>query len=593
MPTFVSRTPKELDARNKMAMDPKLDNTWNTGTLTPTSNREEVSWSSSDGSTYYSEGRPSVEELSSEDSTDYSEDEASLQQRRQTRREFEKKQQYNKVSYASKSYDANDYYERSRERKERTNDFRPRRGQRELPLMKQNRKKNLRLRDVDSFSAIESATGSEDVSTVGFLTTADTAQVFCTAGIPFEITANKKLYEKVSAISSTSSCDSSSQSSYSSDSESDDESRNYQDKDAKHSGSDTGRATIRSQKSAESSEYNSVPPADRHEVALVSVSHEEAVSSLECTSSLDESSLGSDTSAGSSVEKPRTRTRRKSPIRRKEVVAPRKSPVQRREVVTRKKSPARKREAVTTYHVDSKASRMKEIQRKKSDLKTDEKIRQLKEKIRRISDLSNTNITLTSSEVESHLSPHMQSQRIQVKKIDEYEEEGDDDNVETGEPLVVMSRFEARAAQQRNKPISKHNDYRRSFEADKSLVGTVIHPIEEKEEISILRFDTSARPLPEGDIEEGHLRVSVSKSQKKRTSLKSINEFRNSMSEHTKIVMTGIQYRAIAAYDHVLPIIARKRAEFLRKPRYEQILIIAIGSLFSLFLVLLFVMIAQ
>lgn len=578
MPTFVSRTPKELDARNKMAMDPKLDNTWNTGTLTPTSNREEVSWSSSDGSTYYSEGRPSVEELSSEESTDYSEDEASLRQRRQTRREFEKKQQDNKVSYASKSYDANDYYERSRERKERTNDFRPRRGQRELPLMKQTRKKNLSLRDVDSFSAIESATGSEDVSTVGFLTTADTAQVFCTAGIPFEITANKKLYEKVSAISSTSSCDSSSQSSYSSDSESDDESRNYQDKDVKHSGSDTGRATIRSQKSAESSEYNSVPPADRHEVALVSVSHEEAVSSLECTSSLDESSLGSDTSACSSVEKPRTRTRRKSPIRRKEVVAPRNSPLQRREVVTGKKSPARKREAVTTYHVDSKASRMKEIQRKKSDLKTDEKIRQLKEKIRRISDLSNTNITLTSSEVESHLSPHMQSQRIQVKKIDEYEEEGDDHNVETGEPLVVMSR---------------HNDYRRSFEADKSLVGTVIHPIEEKEEISILRFDTSARPLAEADIEEGRLRVSVSLSQKKRTSLKSINELRNSMSEHTKIVMTGIQYRAIAAYDRVLPIIARKRAEFLRKPRYEQILIIAIGSLFSLFLVLLFVMIAQ
>ncbi len=582
MPTLISNTPREQDARNKMIMDAKLDSTWNTGTMTPTSNREEVSWSSSDGSTYYSEGRQSLEQQSSEESTEYSEDEDSLQQRRHTRNELQQKDRYKTVSY-----DASDYYERSRERKERMNDFRPRRGQRGLPVMEQKRKKNLRLKDIDTFSVIESATGSEDVSAVGFLTTADTAEVFCKAGIPFEITANKKLYEKISAISSTSSSDSSSESSCSSESESDDGSRSYREK---HAGSDTGRATVRSQKSAQSSAKSPVPEIAHHEVTHVSVSYEEAVSSLECTSSLDELSLGSDTSASSSFGKKRTQTRRKSPGRRKKVTTPRKSPMPRREKVTRHKSPARKREVGTSYQVDSKASRMKEMQRKKSELKTDEKIKKLKEKIRRISDLSNANTTLASTEVESSVSPTLQSQRIQVKKLAEHD---DNDNFETGEPLVVMSRFEARAAQKRKLPIPRHNDHRHSFEGDKSLVGTVIHPIEEKEEISILRFDTSARPLAEGDIEEGHLRTSVSTSQKKRASLKSISEMRNSMSEHTKIVITGIQFRAIAAYDHLMPIVARKRAEFLRKPRYEQVLIIAIGSLFSLFLVLLFIMIAQ
>ena len=519
MPTLIRNTTREQDARNKMIMDTKLDSTWNTGTMTPTSNREEVSWSSSDGSTYYSEGRPSLEQQSSEESTEDSEDEASLQQRRQTRKDFVQEHRYDTDSYSSKSYDASDYYERSKERKERIDGFRPRRGQRELHAMEQKRKKNLRLKDVDTFSAIESATGSEDVSEVGFLTTADTAEVFCKAGIPFEITANKKLYEKVSAVSSTSSSDSSSQSSYSSRSESDEESRNYREKDEMHEGSDTGRATIRSQNCSQSRKKSSLQAIARHKVALVSASYEETVSSLECTSSLDELSLGSDTSASSSVGKKRTQTRRKSPGRRKEVAIPRKSTRQRREKVARKECPIREKEVGTSYQLDSKASRMKEMQRKKSDLKTDEKIRKLKEKIRRISDLSNTNIA-------------------------EHDYEGDDDNLETGEP-------------------------------------------------SILRFDTSARPFAEGDIEEGHLRTSVSKSQKKRTSLESINEMRNSMSEHTKVVITGIQYRAIAAYDHLMPIIARKRAEFLRKPRYEQVLIIAIASLFSLFLVLLFVMIAQ
>ena len=323
---------------------------------------------------------------------------------------------------------------------------------------------------------------------------------------------------------------------------------------------DTERATIRSQTSEVGTEESSVPTIDRHAVAAVSVSYQDPVSSMECASSWEDSSLSSDSSGGSSMEKPKIQKTRKSSVHT--------------------------RETVTSHERNSKVGRVKEIKRKQSDCKTDERIRQLKAKIKSIQDLSTTNVTVSSSEVESHPSSTIQSQKTQVRKTFQYEDEDkvQDDNLHSTEP--IMNRSKSRDPQMPYKSIPIQNDFRRSYEADKSLVGTMI-PVVEREEISVLRFDTSARPLGDGDIEQCRLRTSKSE---KLTSLK---ELRSSLSERTKVLITGVQYRAIAAYDHVVPIVARKRAEFLRKPRYEQILIVGIGALFSIFIVLLFVMIAQ
>lgn len=225
------------------------------------------------------------------------------------------------------------------------------------------------------------------------------------------------------------------------------------------------------------------------------------------------------------------------------------------------------------------------MKRRKSDLKTDERIRQLKAKIKSIQDLSATQVTVSSTEVESHLSSTFQSKAMETQKEAGHEKKMDSGKLETGEPLT--NRFES----QQRKSASARKDYRQSFETVTSMVGTVIHEVE-REEISVLRFDASARAVGQGDIEEGKMRLS--KSEKRRTSVtERTAALRNSITEHTKAFVVGVQYKAIAAYDEVVPIVARKRSEFLRKPRYEQILIIAIGSLFSIFLVLLFVMIAQ
>ena len=523
-----------------------------------TSNREDVSWSSSEGSTYYSDDGTSLQLQDSEASTDYSEDEVSLQQRKQSPRISKERHDDDSVSYSTKSYGEGAYYQRSKDRKETTpstNDFRPRTAKERPQKVDRKKKDKLVLENVDNFSSIEIASGSEGVSAVAFLSTEDTAQVFCKAGIPNVITANKNLYENISAVSSSSTSNSSAESSDSSDSESDEESRRHQDKHAKYEATDTERAeraTVRSRRSEVSTAETSVPSNDRHAVDLVSVSYQDPVSSLECTSTWDALSLGSDTSGSSSVEKPIVQKTTKSPVQRRETVI-------------------------------SHQSRMKAIKRKKSDLKTDERIRQLKAKIKSIQDMSATHVTVSSTEVESHLSSIFQSKKtIESQKS---EKKMDTTKVETGETLT--NRFES----QQRKSASARKDYRQSFETVKSMVGTVIHEVE-REEISVLRLDASARAVGKGDIEEGQTRFS--KSEKRRTSItEHTAALRTSITEHTKAFVVGVQYRTIAAYDEVVPIVARKRSEFLRKPRYEQILIIAIGSLFSIFLVLLFVMIAQ
>ena len=52
-------------------------------------------------------------------------------------------------------------------------------------------KKSTKLKDVDVFTEIEIATSSEDLSTVRFLTTEETKEAFCTRIVPFEVKMSK------------------------------------------------------------------------------------------------------------------------------------------------------------------------------------------------------------------------------------------------------------------------------------------------------------------------------------------------------------------------------------------------------------------
>jgi hypothetical protein len=387
------------------------------------------------------------------------------------------------------------------------------------------------LKNIESFPVIDIATDNEGVSAVGFLTTEDTAEVFCTYDIPFEVTANRKLYENVSAVSSTSTDESSV---YSSDSESDsdEESRNYQEKHMKWTASDTEGATNRGDETS----------IDEHSIGVISVSYQDPVSSIQSASQCDELSGDSDTSEDESGTGHKRRLQKT------------------------RKTPVDTRETVTSLQIDSKVNKIKEIKRKKSDLRTDERIRELKAKIKSMQGLSSTHITVSSSEFDSNLSSLGRSKQSNVqRRIDLHEDKTDEDKTDTNEP---------RQWKQRNNPI-RTNDRRN---ADKSLVGTII-PVSERDAISDLRLDNSARGYGVlGDIEAGQFKTG-----------RELDKM-NSISDRTKVLLGRGKTKALAVYAHVLPVIERKRADFQRKPKYERVLIIGIGALFFIFFLLLCVM---
>jgi len=508
MPTFLRSPKSNHHVRNKLSADSSAESLGGTLPLSQTSNRDEVSWSSSDGSTYYSEG------------------EVSLRRRNHTRPVSRPKQEDNAVSA----------YARSNEFK--TTDPQETSAARGPSVKAPKKKKKALMKNIESFPAIDIATDNEGVSAVGFLTTEDTAEVFCTYDIPFEVTANRKLYEKLSAVSSTST-DESSVDSSDSENESDEESRNYKEKHMKWTASDTEGATNRGQTSSVDSDET---PIDDHSVGVVSVSYQDPVSPIESASQCDDLSSHSDTSEDESGTGHKRRLQKTS------------------------KTPVDTRETVTSLQIDSKLNRIREMTRKKSDLRTDERIRKLKAKIKNMQGLSSTHITVSSSEFDSNLSSLGRSQQTNAqKRVDLHEDKMDEDKIDVNEP---------RQWKQRNNPI-RTKDRR---DADKSLVGTMI-PVGERDAVSDLRLDNSARGFGElGDIEAGQFETG--------------REFDkiNSISDRTKVLLGRGKTKALAVYAHVLPIIERQRADFQRKPKYERILIIGIGALFSIFLILICVM---
>lgn len=524
MTTMLRRkTPKSNHVNKTISKHGCLDSTAEslgvTISLSQTSHREEVSWSSSEGSTYYSD------------------DELSLQQRRRASQQ----QEDNGVSASVRSNDLPTDNELTKDRLEEnlsSKHSESSMAKKGPPIIASNHKKQLLvkkslLKNVETFPAINIATDNEDVSAVGFLSIEDTAEVFCTNKIPFEVTANKRLYVKISAMSSSSTVESSIDSS---DSESDEESQKHQEVISKGAASDSGYATARSETSDISSDETSVPTVDRHAVDVISVSYQDPVSSLECVSTWDDSSQDSDNSGDRSItdDKPRSQKNRKIPIHA--------------------------RRKLTSLQIDSKANRIKHMKRRKSEMITDERIKQLKAKIKSIQDLSNT--TKSSTEVESNLSSPLPSQRIKGKKIVEHEEDA-------SEPLV--QRYDARGSRQPEETC------RRSLEEHD--IPLMIPVVGEGKPVSNLRFEGE-----DIDIEAGPL--SGVGTQKACCEM-------NSIMDRTKILLGHGKTKVIASYDYIIPIIERKNAQFQKKPRYEQILIIAIGALISIFFILLFVMVGQ
>jgi len=387
------------------------------------------------------------------------------------------------------------------------------------------------------------------------LNSADTANVFCTNGIPFIVMANKKLYEKVSDMTSASSYetdDSSDSESYSeSDSESEEESdeeSDWESNEEENEELNTERATMRDEISDANSDKASV---SEHSVTVISVSNASAVSSLECAS-LDNLSVDSDTRGerNSTEEKARHHQTRKTSLR-----AGRKRLSQQ----TNKSNSTRQ-----SLQIDSKVEKIKERKKKQSD--TEEKIKLLKAKIKTIQDLSNATNSYSEGEI-GHLSP-LPSPR-EAEKIVEHDYE--DDKSDASESL--MERRGARESLQSNKSVPHKTAQTSPFDSHVPLVI----PVGDTDKISNLRFDGCSDIDIEADPLAG---ASIEKECYKS----------NSISDRTKFYLSQGKTKVVATYYHVMPIIQRNRALFQRKPRYEQILIVSIGVLSLIFFILLFIM---
>mmetsp|Transcript_19572 Transcript_19572/g.42558 ORF Transcript_19572/g.42558 Transcript_19572/m.42558 type:complete len:560 (-) Transcript_19572:3569-5248(-) len=523
--------------------------------MSPTSNREDISWSSSDGSTYYSET-----------------DEIPLKKRRHARQVSRPKGHGNAVAASSKSNkvkNSDKITDGKKEASQGTKDF-----ERENTTIK----RNSLLVNVDSFTGIDVATSNEELSAVGFLTTEDTAKVFCTSNIPFEVDTAEKFSFEISAFSP--STDDSDSSVITSCSRSDGAVRHYQENTLYRTASKTSSATITSQFIGINSSNNLIPPINEHSVDVISLSNQEPVSSLEYESSWDDLSLDSDNSRDGD-EKVKNSISQKT-----------------------KASSAQSLKPVTPF-VDSKVSKIKQMQRGKSE--TDERIKQLKAKIKNIQELKycsssvvNRSEDISSAQVESFLSLSSPSQRGFDNEM--IEREGDCD---TDASTPLRKRHCTGESQQRNVSKSTKDEGQRissdyNQEADEALLSRCIPlmiPVLEREEISVMDFDDSATQDAVIDVEAGrpaHGRLvgSVrSSTLSKRGKVE--REKIYPIYSRTKVLLTQTKTKVLAAYDYLSAVIKLQRMEFQEKPRNEQGIMIAIGVLSIIFLILLFVMMIQ
>lgn len=511
----IPRAHGDQKKRDHESVEDSLDITLS---MSHTSNPEGLSWSSSDGSTYYSD-----------------EDEVSLKQRKQTRPLGKVNSNRRKRRNCAKNFDG--VYDVSKD----------------LMMTSSKDSKKSLLENVDSFPEIEVATNSEELSAVGFLTTEDTAKVFCTKNIPFEVTTKKKLRKGISAISNSSMDDLDGMISCSG---SDVAVRHHHDDNLKWTGSNTESGTIRSHCERAISNQSSIPTIDQHSIDHVSVTYQEPVSPLESASTWDDLSLNSDGSRNEDDKIEATREETTQAL-----------------------------EPLPTLHIQSKVDKIKQIEQERYDLRIEERINQLKAKIKSIQNgkkqldsVGDVSKDYSSTEGESYLSFSSLPQR----------EEG---GFTTANSAPLLSRYFSVEPKPQDGFVSfdgnnfddlnEHND-----SIDKPDSGSdvpVMVPEDEDEDVSDIEFHRTNADPQDIDIETGHL---CSK-------MKVEDEKISSTVDRTKILLSQGKAKAVALYDQILPIVIQKRMEFHQKPMNEQVIIIAIGVLSTIFFILLFIMVAQ
>jgi hypothetical protein len=588
--------------------------------LSPNSNsREEVSWSSSEGSTYYSEDEA---------------DEVSLQQRRRhisrpnpISRPKENDRSNNSKTGGSRTDNRRDPSRstsqslslqsttdgdvRTQKIAERSVTNNNKIGnQKRLTATSVTASKNKTkspLKNVDIFSEIEIATSSEDLSTTHFLTTEDTAEVFCTRIVPFEVMAENKVPFAISAISVSSSDNESCITADYSKSDiairhhrfhrfhresplnswkSGTESPSIMSQDTEKDEYPSARTT-----STHISNHTPCSRTDKNLVDVISIACQETVSSFESMSSWDDLSLDSDICADGDDIAHKPNLQQDQDTLHQHEIPKRQS--------SKDSSKVQHLKSVTSLRIDSRVHRIKQKleQQQQSDLTRDERIKELKAKIKNMQqesfvDLPNRSVDISkgnsSTEINNSLSLSSPSRQIN-------DEEKNVERNDTTTPLISIC--DPKQLQHINKTMLAKGKVHRSLEQPTSNIPLII-PIVDREEISVMECDVKSTVDVELDIETGqHLLggsigngvedafcSSTYRVEKSKT---------GTISDRTKILLDSSKIKAKAAYESLMLFLVRERKEFEKRPRNEQLVISAMAALSFIFVVLVLVMIVQ
>jgi hypothetical protein len=602
--------------------------------LSPTSNsrEEEVSWSSSEGSTYYSEdeadeislrrrrrsiSRPSPMNISRPKENGRSNNSKTGGSRTDNRRDPSRRS--TSQSLSSQWTTEDDVRTQKIAKRNSTNNNKIG-NQRRLTSTSVTATKNKiksPLKNVDIFSEIEIATSSEDLSTTHFLTTEDTAEVFCTRIVPFEVTTENKLSFVISTISVSSSDDESCITADCSKSDIAIRHHRFHRFDRKSPlnswESGTESPTIKSQEtekgkyssarttSTHISNHTQCSRTDKNLMDVISIACQETVSSFESMSSWDDLSLDSDICADGDddiADEPNLQQNRDT-LHQHEEISKRQP--------SKDSSKVQHLKSVTSLRIDSRVDKIKKKleQQQQSDLTRDERIKELKAKIKNMQQESfldneklpsrstNTSKGNSSTEIISSLSLSLPPGQIHDEV--ERNDAANYCNTDTTSPLI--NKCDSKQLKHRNKTMSTKGKVHRSPEIPTSHVPLII-PVFDREEISVMECDVKSTVDVELDIETGQhllggsIENGVEDSICSSTYREEKSKF-DDISDRTKILTNSSKIKAKAAYDSLLLYLVQGRKEFEKRPRNEQLVIIAMAALSFIFLVLVLVMIVQ
>ena len=548
----------------------------------PISNREEVSWSSSEGSTYYSKDE---------------DNEISLRQQHSIfqLKKCDKRTKANGPKIGSYSLQSTKNIRTKNFTKKFINNNDNSDRMKTIVTTKttttaaatKNRGKSS-LKNVDVFPEIENATSGENLSTICFLTTEDTEEVFCKSSVPFEVkSSNAEVLCGISAISISSIDESCMKVDCS---KSDLAVRYHRKVSRKPTESGTECLTFMRLKSKTTRVSNNrkscSSSVDKNMMGFISLNCQETVSSLESMSTWDDLSLDSDVSAHRGHGADKLNLQQNWDSLHQEDNSERQP--------SKDRSTAQDLKTAMSLRIDSKVHKIKKKlqQKQQSDLTTDQKIKELKMKIRnmqqesfldnkklprRLTNISNGN---SSTEIDGSLSSSLSSKQIEEEGNIEQGDELRNCNKDTTTPLI--KKFDFRESQHKNKSISTKCKIRRDQEIPKSQTHLMI-PGVDREGISIVERDVKTNIDIEFDIE------SIVEDPTFSTTYRT----ENNISDRTKILPDNSKTKGAAVYDSLLLYLVQKRNEFDGKTRNEQVVISAMIALSFVFLILLIATIVQ